>query len=123
MDNFYDSSIDSYEDNIKFGRKFLHAQIGMNLFNVSVLCFDWYEVIHTTSLISAAGFGGMVVTCLWSLGFTLAQWGEVKLNKQKLQYYQDLKEASLSSKVMESYADARDRYKTLIESLEKTGEG
>jgi len=119
MNEHRDRIIESCEENIESDKKVIRSFIGWNIFNISILVFDWQSAWQTNSLLMAFGFGAMVVTCIWSLGFTLVKWGEIKDERRRLFLWQELKARHEASDELSYYVHAKNQYDRLIAQLKE----
>ena len=92
MESALDLLVESSERIIKFDNKLVRHQAMWVLFNLCLLIFDWQTFYSSPSHLTAFVFGAMAVTLLWSFVFFLHAWSELKDEKRKLKFLQELRE-------------------------------
>lgn len=119
MESVLEFSTRCHEDSMKFTRKALNSQMLWVAFNISLVVFDWNTFINSPSHLTAFSFGAMSITALWSFVWMLMAWGELRDDKNRLKYLNELKEQQLASGERQQYMMAKQQYEQMIENLKE----
>jgi hypothetical protein len=119
MDSVLGISVDACERNVKTNRKWVRYQVIWVTFNIALVLFDWQTWYLSSSRVTAISFGAMIVTALWSLFFLMESHSELRDEKRKLRFLQELKETHMASDERRAYLIAKNEYEQLRKSMEK----
>jgi hypothetical protein len=119
MDSVLGLSTKSTEDSIKFIKKVFRSQGAWTLFIIFILIFDWGNFLASQSRLSAFSFGAMVVTAFWSVLFLFQTYDELRNEKRKLKFLEELQNTQIASGERQQYLDAKKYYENLVEQLKE----
>jgi hypothetical protein len=119
MDTVLDVSLRSYQLSAKLSKKLLISQLLLLVFNITILFFDYYLFMTTPSKLTSVSFGAMLVTCLWTIVWSLQTWSEWRGDLSNIEFIIQLKEQTLASQEMESFLQAKNEYERLIKTLKE----
>lgn len=119
MESVIEFSMKSHENTVKFTRKMVTGQMIWVGFNISLVCFDWFNFINSPSKLSAFSFGAMAVTALWSFIFLLQVLSEFKTEKHHLKFLTELRNTQMMSDERQQYLNAKKTYEQMIIQLKE----
>lgn len=119
MESVLEFSKRYHEDSYKSTRKIFTLQMIWVVFNLSVLCFDWFTFINSPSMLTSFSFGAMTITALLSFIFLLQIYGEMKTEKRHLQFLNELHNTQIASTELRQYIEVKKHYEQLIETLKE----
>lgn len=116
--NWVELGKESTKISIKFTRQVLTCQLGLLLFNILGILWNcyWYSK-SPSSLFSGIGLGAFISNSLWTMGYCVTYWMEIREHKRRLNYYDDFELKQNIQKDQIEYKKAREFYETAYANI------